>query len=152
MDRIVFIDRKAKIRSLNNYEQSHTLGLRLLSYLQSDLDILLLVESQYGCNKLLLNLQKASRVKQVSYQVEESEGNLLVSTNESDEREEDEVDDENSETENVIENMDETIVNNDEIILDMLSMERNYVLVQLNVIGGPREKQMPQRLLERNDV
>lgn len=36
-------------------------GLRLLSFLQSDLDILLLIESQYNSTRLLLNLQKSNR-------------------------------------------------------------------------------------------
>jgi hypothetical protein len=36
-------------------------GLRLLGFLQSDLDILLLIESQYQSTRLLLNLQKSNR-------------------------------------------------------------------------------------------
>lgn len=61
LDRVVFLDKKLKISSLCNYEQSHMFGLRLLGFLQSDLDILLLIESQYQSTRLLLNLQKSNR-------------------------------------------------------------------------------------------
>jgi hypothetical protein len=61
LDRVLFLDKRIKISSLNNYEQSHTFGLRLLSFLQSDLDVLLLLESQYNCSNLLLNLQHINR-------------------------------------------------------------------------------------------
>jgi hypothetical protein len=103
MERVVFINSDAKIQSLFNYEQSHTFGLRLLSYLQSDLDIHLLLEVQYGYNQMLLESQKS--------------------------------------------NQQDTDVNSSPVIIDILSIERNYVLVQSNLIGGPKEKLIPARLI-----
>ena len=35
-----------------------------------------------------------------------------------------------------------------EIIVDILSIERNYALVQANVIGGPNEKHLPSRTID----
>lgn len=37
-----------------------------------------------------------------------------------------------------------------EIIIDMLSVERNFVLVNANLIGGPNEKRLPSRSLSEN--
>ena len=55
------MDKNLKISSLCNYEQSHVFGLRLLGFLQSDLDVLLLIESQYNSSRVLLELQKKNR-------------------------------------------------------------------------------------------
>ena len=40
---------------------------RLLSYLQSDLDVMLLLESQYSYTKILLNLQRTCRLNPTNY-------------------------------------------------------------------------------------
>lgn len=61
LDRVTFLDRKHKISSLCNYEQSHTFGLKLISILQCDLDVLLLLETQYNSTNILLGLQRANR-------------------------------------------------------------------------------------------
>jgi len=61
LDRVAFIDKTSKVASLCNYEQSHVFGLRLLSFLQSDLDVLLLLEAQYDYSNILLNLQSINR-------------------------------------------------------------------------------------------
>lgn len=76
MDRVTFLDNKVKIRSLCNYEQSHMFGLRLLSYLQTDLDVLLLLESQYSYTSLLLNLQRANRPIKAKYDFNDQTGNV----------------------------------------------------------------------------
>ena len=62
LDRVVFLDKEAKISSLCNYEKSHLFGLRLVNFLQCDLDVMLLLESQYSLTSLLLGMQKANRV------------------------------------------------------------------------------------------
>ena len=67
LDRVTFLDKRIKMASLCNYEQSHIFGLRLLSFLQTDLDVLLLLESQYAYSSLLLNLQKANRPLKAKY-------------------------------------------------------------------------------------
>lgn len=67
LDRVTFLDKKLKMTSLCNYEQSHIFGLRLLSFLQTDLDVLLLLESQYAYSSLLLSLQKANRPLKAKY-------------------------------------------------------------------------------------
>ncbi len=108
MERVVFINSDIKIQSLFNYEQAHTFGLRLLSYLQSDLDVLLLLEVQYGYNQMLLDSQK------LNIRDDDADGTESSSP----------------------------------IIIDILSIERNYVLVQSNVIGGPREKSIPSRHID----
>ena len=36
-----------------------------------------------------------------------------------------------------------------EFIIDSLSVERNHVLVRINLIGGPMERILPPRLLEK---
>uniref|UniRef100_A0A8C6CV48 Protein broad-minded n=1 Tax=Moschus moschiferus TaxID=68415 RepID=A0A8C6CV48_MOSMO len=38
-----------------------------------------------------------------------------------------------------------------EFIIDSLSVERNHVLVRINLIGGPMERILPPRLLEKGD-
>ncbi len=40
---------------------------RFLSYLICDLDVLLLIESQYNSSQLLLNLQKANRINNLNF-------------------------------------------------------------------------------------
>jgi hypothetical protein len=67
------LDKKLKISTLCNYEQSHIFGLRLLAFLQSDLDLLLLIESQYNSSYLLLNLQKSNRPNSVGVHFEIAE-------------------------------------------------------------------------------
>jgi hypothetical protein len=62
--------------SLCNYEQSHIFGLKLLSFLQTDLDVLLLLESQYSYSSLLLSLQKANRPLKAKYDFYDETGNI----------------------------------------------------------------------------
>jgi hypothetical protein len=93
LDRVVFLDRKLKIKSLCNYEQSHTFGLRLLNYLQSDLDVLLLMESQYNTSELMLHLQNANKA---------SKSQLDLNCADQDEQ-----DNDMDETENLVEDLNE---------------------------------------------
>jgi len=76
LDRVTFLDKKVKITSLCNYEQSHIFGLRLLSFLQTDLDVLLLLESQYNYSFLLLNLQKLNRPVKAKYDFNNQTGDI----------------------------------------------------------------------------
>lgn len=39
------------------------------------------------------------------------------------------------------------IVSRTEIVIDMLSVERNYLLVKSHLIGGPNERNIPPRTL-----
>ena len=57
LDRIVLVDTQEKVHSLFNYEQSHCVGLRLLSVMMSCLDTYLLLQSQYKIDKILLQAQ-----------------------------------------------------------------------------------------------
>ncbi|XP_031204573.1 protein broad-minded isoform X1 [Mastomys coucha] len=107
MDRLIILNSEAKIRSLLNYEQSHTFGLRLLSVVCCDLDALLLLEAQYQVSNMLLHAQE--------------------------------------------ENTFETSENHRNFIIDGLSVERNHVLVRINLIGGPLERILPPRMLENGD-
>jgi hypothetical protein len=70
---------------LCNYEQSHIFGLKLLSFLQCDLDLLLLIEAQYSINKVLLNLQKSNRPNPISLNQNQelSESQTAANTSES---------------------------------------------------------------------
>lgn len=124
LERVTFLDKKSKISSLCNFEQSHIFGLKMISILQCDLDILLLIEVQYDLNRILLNLQKSNRSK--ACQSEEGE---ISSSRE-----------ENDQWENLEENGE-----NCSIIIDALSVERNFVLVNSNIIGGPSEKTLPSK-------
>ena len=45
---------------------------RFLSYLICDLDVLLLIESQYNASELLLNLQKANKINSMNFGQDES--------------------------------------------------------------------------------
>jgi len=76
LDRVTFLDKKIKMTSLCNYEQSHIFGLKLLSFLQTDLDVLLLLESQYTYSSLLLSLQKANRPLKAKYDFYDETGNI----------------------------------------------------------------------------
>lgn len=67
MDRVTFLDKKIKIASLCNLEQSHIFGLNLISILQCDLDTLLLLETQYNSTSILLNLQKSNRPSTINF-------------------------------------------------------------------------------------
>ncbi|XP_054993126.1 protein broad-minded [Sorex araneus] len=49
------------------------------------------------------------------------------------------------------ENMIETSENHRDFIIDGLSIERNHILVRLNLIGGPMERILPPRILEKGD-
>ncbi len=58
LDRLVFVDSEAKLQSLFNLDQSHVFGLHLLSILVSCLDTLLLLQTQYNIQDVLLRCQK----------------------------------------------------------------------------------------------
>ncbi|XP_014674990.1 PREDICTED: protein broad-minded-like isoform X2 [Priapulus caudatus] len=60
VDRIVVIDNPLKILSLFSYDQSHLFGLRLLMFMCSSLDCLLLLEAQYSVQAALLAAQRDS--------------------------------------------------------------------------------------------
>ncbi|XP_072355460.1 protein broad-minded isoform X1 [Scyliorhinus torazame] len=107
IDRLIIVNSNAKIHSLFNYEHSHMFGVRLLSVMCCNLDILLLLESQYHVSEILLNAQK----------------------------------------ENVRENME----NPGDFIIDGLSVERNHILVRMNLIGGPSERVLPPRVLQKGN-
>ncbi|XP_029338551.1 protein broad-minded isoform X2 [Mus caroli] len=107
MDRLIVLNSEAKIRSLLNYEQSHTFGLRLLSVVCCDLDVLLLLEAQYQVSNLLLHAQEEN-----TFEISENHRNFII---------------------------------------DGLSVERNHVLVRINLIGGPSERILPPRMLEKGD-
>ncbi|XP_007639372.1 protein broad-minded isoform X2 [Cricetulus griseus] len=49
------------------------------------------------------------------------------------------------------ENTFETSENHRDFIIDGLSVERNHVLVRINLIGGPLERILPPRMLEKGD-
>ncbi|XP_076469965.1 protein broad-minded-like isoform X2 [Babylonia areolata] len=100
LDRLVIMDSPEKIHSLFNFEQSHCLGLKLLSVMVSCLDTYLLLQSQYKFEKVLLTAQSQNK----------TEGR-------------------------------------DEVIVDVLSVERNYILVKCHLLGGPSERIMPPRSL-----
>uniref|UniRef100_A0A4W3HU12 Protein broad-minded n=1 Tax=Callorhinchus milii TaxID=7868 RepID=A0A4W3HU12_CALMI len=105
IDRLVILNSNAKIHSLFNYEQSHVFGLRLLSVMCSNLDTLILLESQYNVSEILLNAQK--------------------------------------------ENVRETSENPVDFIIDSLSVEMNHILVRMNLVGGPTERILPSRALQK---
>uniref|UniRef100_A0A8C5F1A7 Protein broad-minded n=1 Tax=Gopherus evgoodei TaxID=1825980 RepID=A0A8C5F1A7_9SAUR len=105
IDRLIILNSDAKIHSLFNYEQSHIFGLRLLSVLCCDLDILLLLESQYKLSQVLLNAQKENIIE-----TSEGPGNFII---------------------------------------DGLSVERNHILVRISLTGGPAERILPQRVLNK---
>lgn len=50
--------------------------MRLLSFLQTDLDVLLLLESQYNYSYLLLNLQKLNRPVKAKYDFDNQAGDV----------------------------------------------------------------------------
>uniref|UniRef100_A0A8C3TNW0 Protein broad-minded n=1 Tax=Catharus ustulatus TaxID=91951 RepID=A0A8C3TNW0_CATUS len=105
IDRLIILNSEAKIHSLFNYEQSHIFGLRLLNVLCSELNTLLLLETQYKVSQVLLTAQK--------------------------------------------ENVTETSEGPGVFIIDGLSVERNHVLVRINLIGGPQERILPLRELDK---
>ncbi|XP_041043400.1 protein broad-minded isoform X4 [Carcharodon carcharias] len=107
IDRLVIMNSNAKIHSLFNYEHSHMFGVRLLSVMCCNLDILLLLESQYHVSEILLNAQK--------------------------------------------ENVRENLENPGDFIIDGLSVERNHILVRMNLIGGPSERVLPPRVLQKGN-
>ncbi|UJR27576.1 hypothetical protein I4U23_008857 [Adineta vaga] len=102
LKRIAFVNDDNGVRKLLSYEHTHTTGLRLLSVMQSDLDVQLLLEIKYNYIKILRQAQGEI----------ESGGN---------------------------------------IILDQLSLARNHVLVNAELIGGIQEKNMPPWTLNEND-
>ncbi|XP_043540238.1 protein broad-minded isoform X2 [Chiloscyllium plagiosum] len=107
IDRLIIMNSNAKIHSLFNYEHSHMFGVRLLSVMCCNLDILLLLESQYHVSEILLNAQK--------------------------------------------ENVRESLENPGDFIIDGLSVERNQILVRMNLIGGPSERVLPPRVLQKGN-
>jgi hypothetical protein len=48
----------------------------LLSYLQTDLDVMLLLESQYSYSNLFLNLQKSNRPMKADYDFYNEDDNI----------------------------------------------------------------------------
>lgn len=112
---------------------------RLLSYLQSDLDVLLLLESQYDYSAVLLNLQRVNRPEAAKYDYNNETGHI---NRESAEQPDD----------LVAESMaSQDVVDTRDIMIDMLSVERNFVLVNANLIGGPLEKVLPPRNTNQNE-
>uniref|UniRef100_UPI00398F1A84 protein broad-minded isoform X1 n=2 Tax=Pristiophorus japonicus TaxID=55135 RepID=UPI00398F1A84 len=107
IDRLIIMNSNAKIHSLFNYEHSHMFGVRLLSVMCCNLDILLLLESQYNVSEILLNAQK--------------------------------------------ENVRESLENPGDFIIDGLSVERNHILVRMNLLGGPSERVLPPRVLQKGN-
>ncbi|EHB03981.1 hypothetical protein GW7_15988, partial [Heterocephalus glaber] len=107
IDRLIILNSEAKIHSLFNYEQSHIFGLRLLSVMCCDLDLLLLLEAQYQVSRVLLRAQE--------------------------------------------ENISEVSGSHRGFIIDGLSVERNHVLVRMNLIGGPLERTVPPRTLDKGE-
>ncbi|CAM4756822.1 unnamed protein product [Rotaria magnacalcarata] len=103
LERISFVVDDNDIRNLLCYEHTHTAGLRLLSIMQSDLDVQLLLETKYNYVEKLRHAQAEI----------ESEGN---------------------------------------IILDQLSLARNHVLVNAELLGGSQEKNMPPWTLNESDA
>uniref|UniRef100_A0A8I5N267 TBC1 domain family member 32 n=1 Tax=Papio anubis TaxID=9555 RepID=A0A8I5N267_PAPAN len=53
----------------------------------------------------------------------------------------------NAQEENIL----ETSESNRDFIIDGLSVERNHVLVRINLVGGPLERILPPRILEKSD-
>ncbi|KAM7137179.1 protein broad-minded isoform 3-T4 [Molossus nigricans] len=53
----------------------------------------------------------------------------------------------NAQEENIL----ETSESHSDFIIDGLSVERNHVLVRINLIGGPMERTLPPRILEKGD-
>jgi len=120
LDRVAFIDKAVKISSLCNYEQSHIFGIRLLSFLQSDLDVMLLLESQYEYSKILLNLQAMNRTNPIHIKLNMDDPASQKATS----------------YDNPIQDMDNFNASQPgKIIVDMHSVERNFVLVNANLIG-----------------
>ncbi|XP_048387380.2 protein broad-minded isoform X2 [Stegostoma tigrinum] len=107
IDRLIIMNSNAKIHSLFNYEHSHMFGVRLLTVMCCNLDIVLLLESQYHVSEILLNAQK--------------------------------------------ENVRESLENPGDFIIDGLSVERNHILVRMNLIGGPSERVLPPRVLQKGN-
>ncbi|CAF0787645.1 unnamed protein product, partial [Brachionus calyciflorus] len=133
LDRVTFLDKKSKISSLSNFEQSHIFGLKFVSILQCDLDILLLLETQFNLTSILLYLQKSNRSVPCS---------LQPNDNDIDTSRDDDYDEEEEDNYGKLENVEDG-TEKKEIIIDALSVERNFVLVNSNLIGGPSEKVLP---------
>ncbi|CAD5119446.1 DgyrCDS8055 [Dimorphilus gyrociliatus] len=62
LDRLVFIDANEKRQALFKYEESHVLGLRWLSVMVSCLDTMLLLQTQYRFDEILIKEQNANVV------------------------------------------------------------------------------------------
>ncbi|CAF1205961.1 unnamed protein product [Rotaria sordida] len=103
LERISFVSDDTGIRSLLCYEHTHTAGLRILSIMQSDLDVQLMLEIKYNYIEKLRQAQAEM----------ESGGN---------------------------------------IILDQLSLARNHVLVNAELLGGSQEKNIPPWTLNEDDL
>ncbi|CAF3793816.1 unnamed protein product [Rotaria sp. Silwood1] len=103
LERISFVSDDTGIRSLLCYEHTHTVGLRLLSIMQSDLDVQLMLEIKYNYIEKLRQTQAEMA----------SGGNIII---------------------------------------DQLSIARNHVLVNAELVGGSQEKNMPPWTLNENDL
>ncbi|CAF1577401.1 unnamed protein product [Adineta ricciae] len=103
LKRISFVNDDNAVRKLLSYEHTHTTGLRLLTVMQSDLDVQLLLEIKYNYIEKL----------------REAQGEIEHGGN---------------------------------IIIDQLSLARNHVLVNAELIGGTREKNVPPWTLNENDL
>ncbi|PAA54907.1 hypothetical protein BOX15_Mlig001553g4, partial [Macrostomum lignano] len=115
-DRLVLLDRPAKLSSLFHPEQSAVFGLRLLSCTVSCLDSLLLLQSQYDFCSVLLRAQFLDN----------------SADGDADETEPD------------------TGSSGRRLVLDAVTIERNYVLVKSSMLGGPGERRLPARELEQD--
>ncbi|GAB5571853.1 protein broad-minded isoform X1 [Prionailurus iriomotensis] len=139
IDRLILLNSEAKIRSLFNYEQSHIFGLSIWSCSSSPWIISLYIQILWTpsfkhkpedieellgvvcCDLDTLLLLEAQ------YQVSE----VLL----------------NAQEENILENSE----SHRDFIIDGLSVERNHVLVRINLIGGPMERILPPRVLQKGD-
>jgi hypothetical protein len=114
---------------------------------------MLLLESLYNFTDVLLELQKSNRLNRISSDA--------LNTDLDSELSEINIDSENKY------NLDSLIIivyilseaksnfvtsHRSEIIVDILSVERNIVIVNSNIIGGPSEKQVPSRNIVINRV
>ena len=100
LSKLILIDTSNKARMLSKFEDSHLFGLRALSILTTCLDSLLLLETRYLFQEILLSLQADCKLE-----------------------------------------------GTDGFIIDSCSVERNQVLVRNYLIGGPTERNIPERTL-----
>lgn len=120
-DRLVMVDTPSKICALFNYEQSHAFGLRLLAVMTSCLDTFLLLQTQYNIQAMLLRCQADNMLP--DRWVICGEWFLFL----------------------CLFPFNKTLSYSKVIIIDMLSVERNYLLVKTYLMGGPNERVFPSR-------